>query len=305
VRQNTTRIDGIDVARYQKDVDWPTVRAACATPSMAVAAWKVTQGIAYVDPYATKNRQGAASANFRWRLGYHWLSPASDPIQQADWFLAHFDPQDGEGCLLDAEENSAAGNITEEAVVRFCERVEAHTHKPVAVYTGVFVSGGKIWRSSKIFNGQRIRWVAAYVQETRMRKLCEPFGFDVWQGDGGATGRMPGVVGPVDLNMVENRIMLDVACAIQPPSPRPPDPIPIPTSSLLGATTGGTMSVVIGCSDNKADPQRWIWNGFVRHHITNEAEYANLVTAKLLSPTYTLSAPMWMTLLELAAIPLV
>lgn len=65
------------------------------------------------------------------------------------------------------------------------------------------------------------------------------------------------------------------------------------------------MSVVIGCSDNKADPQRWIWNGFVRHHITNESEYTNLVTAKLVSPAYTLSAPMWMTLLQLAAIPLV
>lgn len=65
------------------------------------------------------------------------------------------------------------------------------------------------------------------------------------------------------------------------------------------------MNVVVACSDNKADPQRWIWNGFCRHHISSEAEYNNLVTAGIISPKFTLVAPMWMTLLQLAAIPLV
>ena len=305
--QHTTRVDGIDVARYQKDVDWPAVRAACANPDMVVGAWKVTQGIAYTDPYAAKNREGTAQAGVRWRFGYHWLSPTSDPVAQAEWFLANFTPGRGEGCLLDAEENSAAGNITEAAVLAFCEHVEARTGKPVAVYTGVYVSGQSIWRSAKVFNGKRIRWVAAYNAEMKVRKLCEPYGFDVWQGDGGATGRIDGVVGPCDLNMVEHPIMLDLACGTAAPVPTPiQPPLPVlPLSSFTASFTGGTMNVVVACSDNKADPQRWIWNGFCRHHISSEAEYNNLVTAGIVSPKYTLGAPMWMTLLQLAAIPLV
>ena len=65
------------------------------------------------------------------------------------------------------------------------------------------------------------------------------------------------------------------------------------------------MLTVVACSDNKSDPQRCVWNGIVRHHITDEAEYLNLVESSMLNPKFTLAAPKWMTLLQLAAIPLV
>ena len=296
-----TRTDGIDVSHYQGQVDWNAVRADCANPDLAVASWKVTQGTGSLDVTAATNRAGAKAAGFRWRFGYHWLSPATDALKQADWFLANFAPCDnGEGVILDCEE----AGITAQQVVVWCERVESVIGRPVAIYTGVHVAGGSIWNSKAIFgSGQRIRWVAAYVSETRARKACEPFGFDVWQWS--SSGTVSGVAGRCDVNMIENPIMCNLATsAIAPPVP-PVPPVP-PPSALLGASTQGVqLLAVVACSDNKADPQRWVWNGIVRHHIANEAEYKLLVTAGLVSPKWTLGAPLWMTMLELAAIPLV
>jgi GH25 family lysozyme M1 (1,4-beta-N-acetylmuramidase) len=204
----TTRVDGIDVSHYQGTIDWPTVRAHIAGPGLA--AWKVTQGTYTVDATATTNRQATAKAGFRWRFGYHWLVPG-DPIAQADWFLNHFtNLQPGEGVILDAEQDG----ITEPKTLAWCQRVEAASGRPVAVYTGKYVAGGTIWNSTRIFNGQRARWLAAYEPETTVRHDALPYGFDVWQGDGGATGTFPGVAAGVDLNMVENPIILDLACAI-------------------------------------------------------------------------------------------
>jgi lysozyme len=214
-----TRLDGIDVSHYQGIVDWEIVRASCARPDHAVAVWKVTQGVKTVDPTAERNRDDTAAAGFRWRLGYHWLSPKTDPIAQARWFLSHFGGISlGEGVIVDAEEPG----ITADQVLAFCQAVEGTTGRPVAVYTGVHVAGGSIWRDTRIFNGERIRWVAAYVPETRVRKACEPFGFDVWQWS--SSGTVPGVTTLCDVNLIEHPIMLDVACQIT--APQPPTPTP-------------------------------------------------------------------------------
>ena len=207
---------------FRSQVDWPTVRANCATPDRALAAWKVTQGVASTDAFKDRNRTETVKAGFRWRFGYHWLTAVVDPIKQADWFLTHFlAVASGEGIILDAEE----AGITADQCLAWCERVEAVTGRPVAVYTGVYVAGGSIWRDTRLFNGQRIRWLAAYIGELRMKLAALPFEADVWQGDGGATGRFPGVTGGVDLNKVYNPIMLDLACGITAPPPVPSTPI--------------------------------------------------------------------------------
>jgi GH25 family lysozyme M1 (1,4-beta-N-acetylmuramidase) len=205
----TTRVDGLDVSHYQGTIDWPTVRTHIAGPGLA--AWKVSQGATTIDATNTTNRQATSKAGFRWRLGYHWLVPYVNPILQADWFLNHHtNLQPGEGVILDAEQ----AGITEPMVLAWCEHVETVTARPVAVYTGIYVAGGSIWYSTRVFNGQRARWLAAYEPESMVRAAAQPYGFDVWQGDGGATGTFPGVATGVDLNMVENPIILDLACAI-------------------------------------------------------------------------------------------
>ncbi len=214
----TNPVDGIDVSHYQLLPDWPTVRANCRNPDMALAVFKVSQRTDYVDPTYVRNRAGVAAAGFRWRFGYHWLTPGNvDPIKQADWFLSHFVPGDHEGVLLDAEEDKTGvinGSVTPEEADAFAAHVESTTGRPVAVYTGVHVNGGALWHSARLFNGRRVRWLAAYIPELRMKVGALPFEPDVWQGDGGATGRFPGVTGGVDLNKIYNPIMLDLACGI-------------------------------------------------------------------------------------------
>ena len=220
-----TRLDGIDVSHYQGVVDWAAVRAACARPDFAVASWKVTQGVRTLDPTAARNRADAAAAGFRWRFGYHWLSPNVDGVAQARWFLQNFQGiGEGEGVILDAEDTSSGG-ITANQALAFCQTVEAATGRPVAVYCGVYGPGG-IWKDTRIFNGQRMRWVAAYVSEARVRAACQPYGFDMWQWS--SSGTVPGVAGRCDVNLVENPIMADLACSVPvAPTPEPPTPTDI------------------------------------------------------------------------------
>ena len=219
-----TRLDGVDVSRYQGIVDWAAVRAACARPDFAVAAWKVTQGQRTLDPTAARNRADAAAAGFRWRFGYHWLTPDVDGVTQARWFLNNFQGiAAGEGVICDAEQ----AGITANQVLAFCQTIEGTTGRPVAVYTGIHVAGGSIWRDTRIFNGERIRWLAAYVAETRARAAAAPWGFDIWQWS--SSGTVPGVSTRCDVNLVEHPIMADLACSVLvTPTPEPPTP-PTPT----------------------------------------------------------------------------
>ena len=215
-----TRLDGIDVSHYQGAVNWPAVRAACARPDFAVAAWKVTQGVRTLDPTAARNRADAAAAGFRWRMGYHWLSPNLDGVAQARWFLQNFQGiGEGEGVILDYEEKG----LSPDAALAFCTEVERVTGRPVAVYCGVYQNA---WKDTRIFNGQRMRWVAAYAAEARVRAACQPYGFDMWQWS--SSGTVPGVPTRCDVNLVENPIMADLACSVPvAPTPEPPTPTDI------------------------------------------------------------------------------
>ena len=209
--------NGIDVSRYQALVDWGKV----AGSGVVWAATKATQGTKYADATLARNRAGMASAQIRHRLFYHWLNPAplvlrlsakarvADARKQAAHFLATVGPLSaGEGVMLDAEQDG----ITADAVLAWCEAVEAKTGRPVAVYTGVYVAKGSIWQSRSIFNGRRPRVLAAYTTEQRARTIATPYRWDVWQWTG--SGRMPGVGPEVDIDQVDNPAIFDAVCGL-------------------------------------------------------------------------------------------
>ena len=209
--------NGIDVSRYQGLVDWGKV----AGSGVVWAATKATQGTRYADATLARNRAGMASAQIRHRLFYHWLNPApalvrlsakaraADARKQAAHFLATVGPLSaGEGVMLDAEQDG----ITADAVLAWCEAVEAKTGRPVAVYTGVYVAKGSIWQSRSIFNGRRPRVLAAYTTEQRARTIATPYRWDVWQWTG--SGRMPGVGPEVDIDQVDNAVIFDAVCGL-------------------------------------------------------------------------------------------
>lgn len=196
--------DGVDVARYQRFVD----HAAVAVAGVEWWAHKATRNTDHVDGFHLRNRYGAELAPFRARLVYHYLDPGN-VAAQAEWFLGHTDTYRGGWWrpMLDAEQ----AGITEAECVEWCDRVEQAWGMAVAIYTGVYVAGGSIWRSERLFEPTlgRARILAAYMSEAEMRSMCAANGGqtpDVWQW-AGKLGRCPGVGA-----LTEGGPMMSLAC---------------------------------------------------------------------------------------------
>ncbi len=211
VTASPVRLDGVDVSHWQHDrgvIDWTIVAGA----TNGWAACKLTQSTRYRDPSAPINRAGMRAAGIRQRGVYHWLSSTTDPAQQARWFLAQ-GPLDDEFAMCDAEESG----VTVGKVVAWCEQVEAVTGRPCVVYTGAFVDGGHIWQSLNVRNsiyGPRPMILAAYTSEARALALpgvaANPW--HAWQFTSSAS--VPGIVGRVDGNRIDDRPSFDRACGI-------------------------------------------------------------------------------------------
>lgn len=190
-------VHGIDVSRWQGAIDWPQVRAS----GIAFALIKATEGGDHTDPAFPDNWQGAARAGIP-RGAYHfyyWCRPA---VEQARWFISHV-PRDPAALppVLDLEWNHRSRNcpyrpdpatVRAEAA-RFLDILTAHYGQRPVIYTTVdfyretgigMLPGTEFWlrsvagHPSTVYPGQR--WT-------------------FWQYTG--TGRVPGVKGPVDINV--------------------------------------------------------------------------------------------------------
>lgn len=191
------RADGTDVSEFQGMIDFTSLQRSGIT----WAGMRVRHS--RTDRMFFRNRAGLAFC--RHRLLYHFLEPG----ESATAYLSTVGTfAQGEGAMLDAE----AAGITVDDCVRWCDQVEAATQRPVAVYTGKFVSGGSIWASTRIFNGQRARIFAAYTTEFNARTLASPFTWDAWQFTD--KGTLPGIATLVDLDQVDNPAVFDRVCGL-------------------------------------------------------------------------------------------
>lgn len=221
------RLDGHDGSHHQYDagpVDITTLAA-----NTWVLWWKATQSTSYTDP--TFFKTWARRTLFRNRFAYHWLSSTTDVHQQADHFsqiVGLLGP--GDGAMLDAEE----GGITAAGCLAWCEAVEAVTHRPVSVYTGLYVSGGSIWKSDALRMSQygpRAFHVAAYVTEENLRARIistgsQNYPWQAWQFS--SNGPVPGITGRADMNRVDDRGAYDLATLLNTPQPQPQPQPPLP-----------------------------------------------------------------------------
>ena len=222
------RLDGPDCSHYQPDAGPVDLSVTRATPTTFIA-WKATQSTLYIDPTYAEYRALAKLLGFSWTLSYHWLSSISDPIQQADHYLQTiqaFGPS--EGVMLDAEE---AGTTVEKCLA-WLERVESVTHRPSAVYTGIYVSGGTIYADPRIRSsvyGPRMVHLAAYVSPANLYARLSAKGLlelpiDAWQWS--SNGPVPGITGRCDMNSVLNPAGLSTI--VLPPAPPTPPTPPVP-----------------------------------------------------------------------------
>jgi lysozyme len=190
-------IHGIDVSKYQGEIDWPAARGSGVT-----FAWiKATEGGDYEDAYFDRNWQAAKDAGVI-RGAYHfayWCRPAEEQVR---WFEQHV-PVDDSALppVLDVEwvptSRTCPQKVSRERALQqmriILTEMERYYHKRPVIYSTVdfyhdVLDGGElseypIWlRSVKYYPtvkyGDR-RW-------------------HFWQYT--ATGRIPGIRGEVDRN---------------------------------------------------------------------------------------------------------
>ncbi len=191
-------VHGIDISRWQADIDWAGVKAS-GTRFVFI---KATEGGDHIDPRFAANWNGARAAGIP--VGaYHfvyWCRPAHE---QAHWFVQHI-PRDANALppVLDLEWNGhsrtcpqkVSRELALEKTRLMLRELEAHTGKIPIIYTDITFH-------KEVLEGERefdrypfwLRSVAARPEE---RYVGRPWAF--WQYT--TTGRIPGIRGDVDRN---------------------------------------------------------------------------------------------------------
>ncbi len=189
-------VQGIDVSKYQFDIDWSEVKKA----GTRFAFIKATEGGDHLDSNFRDNWDGAKEAGVL-RGAYHfvfWCRPAKDQIR---WFIRNV-PKDPDALppVLDMEWNHLSRcprTTPEKARAKMRELLTAfHAHygkKPI-IYTDITFHED-VLEGTKEFDDYPfwIRSVAAKPQERYESRQWE-----FWQFT--ATGRVPGIKGDVDRN---------------------------------------------------------------------------------------------------------
>ncbi|ODT74929.1 MAG: glycoside hydrolase [Pelagibacterium sp. SCN 64-44] len=188
-------VQGIDVARYQENVDFPAARA----DGIQFVFMKATEGRDYIDPNFLRNWERARSSGMP-RGAYHFMNWCSPAAEQAAWF-ERMVPADADALppVLDLEwQNGSRCRPTDTraetlAKVRLMlEAMERHTGKLPIVYTDINFH-------RDILEGEYFAntfWLRSTAAEPEERYVGRPWTFWQWT----QTGVVRGVIGDVDRN---------------------------------------------------------------------------------------------------------
>ena len=190
-------VHGIDVSKYQGNIDWNRVRRS----GVSFAFIKATEGGDHMDEMFAEHWKGARQAGMR-RGAYHYFYFCRPAREQARWFIDNV-PREASGLphVLDMEWNPFSPTCTlrpDGATVRreakiFLDMLERHYGRRPIIYTtidffrdtGIGQLGGTdFW----------LRSVAGHPSEKYGNAR-----WTFWQYTG--TGVVPGVNGPVDINV--------------------------------------------------------------------------------------------------------
>jgi lysozyme len=189
-------VHGIDVARYQTRIDWPVAQAS----GVSFAFIKATEGGDHLDPMFNQHWNAARRAGVP-RGAYHFWFHCRSAEEQAAWFIANVPRESGTlPPVLDMEwtrsrncpkRPPAAHNRAE--AQRFLDILTRHYGQRPIIYTTV-----DYYRDNDM---GRIRghefWLRSVADHPSTVYPGQPWRF--WQYTG--TGRIPGIEGPVDINV--------------------------------------------------------------------------------------------------------
>lgn len=197
VRAHKLPVQGIDVSHHQGRIDWDAVKRS----GIDFAYIKVTEGGDHTDPRFAENWTGAARAGVP-RGTYHFMYWCRPVHHQALFFVLNV-PQDPTALppALDLEwvtdSKTCRRKVPAEEARRMAkvllDTMEAHTGKRPIIYTDINFYRDVL--SNGEFSGYQF-WVRSVASEPRKHYGDRPYLF--WQFT--ATGRVPGIAGPVDRN---------------------------------------------------------------------------------------------------------
>jgi lysozyme len=190
-------VHGIDLSRFQTQVDWPTARAN----GVNFAFIKATEGGDMVDPMFESHWRGAGAAGVK-RGAYHFFYHCRPAAEQARWFIRHVPRTPGAlPPVLDMEWTPFSptctlrrdgATIREEARI-FLDIVERHYGQRPMIYTTVdFFRDTELWR----LKGVEF-WLRSVADHPH--GVYDGTAWTFWQYT--STGLIPGIAGKVDINV--------------------------------------------------------------------------------------------------------
>ncbi len=183
---------GIDVSYYQGTIQWPKVHRA----GIRFAFIRVSDGLGVRDSMFVQNWAGAKHARVM-RGVYQHFRPDENAIAQADVVIAAVSHDPGElPPVIDVEVTGGKSPAQLERQVRaWVERIRAKLHVEPIVYTSPSFWENEVGGADL---SQLPLWVAHYTNECpRVPAPWTRWAF--WQHS--ESGRVPGIAGPVDLNV--------------------------------------------------------------------------------------------------------
>jgi lysozyme len=187
-------IHGIDVSRWQGEIDWDRVKDA----GTRFAFIKATEGGDHLDPNFRRNWTEARRVGIP-RAAYHfvwWCRPAKDQVR---WMRKHI-PRDRDALppVLDVEwqnGSACARKVSREDALEkmriMLAALEAHTGKKPIIYTDINFHEDVLEGE---FNDHSY-WLRSTAPLKHRYKRAK---WEFWQFT--TTGRVPGIVGDVDRN---------------------------------------------------------------------------------------------------------
>ncbi|WP_225028474.1 glycoside hydrolase family 25 protein [Xinfangfangia pollutisoli] len=190
-------VHGIDVAKYQGQIDWATARAN----GVNFAFIKATEGGDRVDERFHDHWRGAGRAGLR-RGAYHFFYHCRPASEQAAWFIRHVPKTAGMlPPVLDMEWTPFSPSCTirrDSATIRaeakvFIAALTRHYGTRPILYTSIdFFEDNEMWK----VQGADF-WLRAVAKHPQDLYDGHPWTF--WQYS--STGLVPGISGKVDLNV--------------------------------------------------------------------------------------------------------
>lgn len=189
-------VHGVDVSRWQGDVNWGKLRAQGAN----FAYIKATDGGDHLDPMFMKNWRGADAAGLK-RGAYHFFYWCRVASEQADWFIRNVPKVDGAlPPVIDVEWNgdsSCTRRPSREKVLEkmqvFMDRLERHYGQRPIIYTSPDFYRDNLQGAFMDYPF----WVRAVARHPS--KVYPDRKWLFWQYSG--SGLSHGVTGRIDLNV--------------------------------------------------------------------------------------------------------